>query len=193
MTRAVTWRSSRSVNATRRQEGTQKHSPQLLAPPQSTRRRLFLKRVHVYAPTSARALTDAAATAAATRRLQPGPEPGALGLPHLTKASSALTLTTSMLSPAPGAGVPPRQSPEANAANASILPSERPREGWLDSTHTTRSVLPGAALARCHCPWDRTDRVKAALAALKSQELGPQGPNPPPVTQPMEESLFPTF
>lgn len=60
-------------------------------------------------------------------------------------------------------------------------------------THTTRSVLPGAALTRCHCPWDRTDRVKAALAALKSQELGPQAPKPPPVTQPMEESLFPAF
>lgn len=139
--------SSRSVNATWRQEGTQKHSPQLLAPPRSTHRRLFLKHVHVYTPTSAQSLTDAAATAAATRQLRPGAEPGALGLPHLTKASLALTLTTSMLSPVPGAGVPLGQSPEANAANASVLPSGQGRGGWTRLTPRVRSYREPRSLA----------------------------------------------
>ena len=113
--------------------------------PGSRHERLFLKGLHVSAPTSAQRLTDAEPTAATTRRLRQGAGPGSWAC--FAEASPLLPLTTSILRPVPAAEVPPRQSTEAKAANASVLPSEPPGKGRLDS-HSHHAFGPTWSHAR---------------------------------------------
>lgn len=157
--------SSRTVRTTRSQRGQQKHRP----PPGSGHSRLFLKGSHECAPTSARSLTDAAAT----QRLRQHQNQGALVSPE---ASSALPLTTSTPTPVPGVEAPPGQSTEAKAVNASVPPSEPPRRGQPDSHSHHVFRPPRAALTRWDCPWGRTDRVRAVPAARGARCSGPKAP-----------------
>lgn len=142
--------------------------------PGSRHERLFLKGFHVSAPTSAQRLTGAEPTAATARRLRQGAGPGRWAC--LVEASPPLPLASSILRPVPAAAVPPRQSTEAKAANASVLPSEPPGKGRPES-HSHHAFGPTWSHARSlRLPLGLDRQGQAALAATRSQMLGLRSP-----------------